>query len=259
MIMKRTPYRMALAGLTALVVIAGSACNQPKGASPDTTAGKGSLDSTTLAPPPPQAPPPAAAVDTTPSQPVVTHIATISTSAGDMEVELYGNDAPKAVKNFVELVKQKFYDGLAFHRVVQGFVIQTGDPMSKDESKRSIWGQGGVSTYGQPFEDELNPNSPSGRRGYVEGTLAMANSGPNTNTSQFYIVLTTAGAAHLPYSYTIFGFVRKGMDAAHKIEQTGATSELPEHPATIKTIRIREVPPATASAAKTGADTAAHK
>ncbi|MEP7219611.1 MAG: peptidylprolyl isomerase, partial [Bacteroidota bacterium] len=156
-------------------------------------------------------------------------------------------------------VKQKFYDGLAFHRVVRGFVIQTGDPMSKDESKKSMWGQGGLSTYGQPFEDELNPNSPSGKRGYVEGTLAMANSGPNTNTSQFYIVLTTAGAAHLPFSYTIFGFVRKGMDAAHKIEQTGITSELPEHPATIKTIKIREVAPATAQAAKTGTDTSAHK
>ncbi|MBS1911130.1 MAG: peptidylprolyl isomerase [Bacteroidetes bacterium] len=187
--------------------------------------------------------------DSVPAVPVATYTATISTSMGDIEVELYGNDAPKTVKNFVELAQKKYYDGIAFHRVIPGFMVQTGDPNSRDMKDRSGWGQGGESIYGKTFEDELNPATPSYRRGYAEGVLAMANAGPNTNGSQFFIVLSAEGAAHLQPNYTIFGFVRNGMDVVRKIGETGRMGEQPEKPATIKTITAKPVDGATATTA----------
>lgn len=147
----------------------------------------------------------------------VTYTAVIKTSLGDIEVELYGDDAPKTVANFVGLSDSGFYNDILFHRIVPGFVIQAGDPKTKDVKLRDMWGTGGGSIYNnQTFQDELNPNSPSYKRGYVEGTLAMANRGANTNTSQFFIML---GDVPLPKSYTIFGKVIKGMDVAHAIEK----------------------------------------
>lgn|GEM_PF-1248734 len=229
-----------------------SSCGSDGKGVADRTGSTQAIDTASLAPGAPATPATGApAVDTVASQPVVTHRATISTTLGDMEVDLYGVDAPKTVKNFVGLADKKFYDGLAFHRVALGFVIQAGDPYSRDSTKRDLWGTGGESIYGGPFEDELNPNSPSGRRGYVTGTLAMANSGPNTNSSQFYIVLDTKGASHLPYNYTIFGFVRKGMDVAHKIEQTGQSAEKPVHPAFIKKVTVKELPAGTVADSST--------
>jgi cyclophilin family peptidyl-prolyl cis-trans isomerase len=149
------------------------------------------------------------------AEPKVTHTAVIKTSLGDIELELYGDDAPKTVANFVGLATKDFYNGILFHRVAPGFVIQAGDPKTKDEALRSQWGTGGESIYKGEFADELNPNAPSYKRGYVEGTLAMANRGPNTNTSQFFIML---GETPLPKLYTIFGKVTKGLDIVHKIE-----------------------------------------
>jgi peptidylprolyl isomerase domain and WD repeat-containing protein 1 len=174
--------------------------------------------------------------------PVVTDTAYIRTTAGTITLELYGEDAPRAVENFVTLASRGFYRGLLFHRVVPGFVIQTGDPATRDTSRRSTWGTGGESCFGGPFDDELNPNSASYKRGYIEGALAMANHGPNTNTSQFFIAMNKG--MNLAKTYTIFGRVIKGMDVAHKIERAPLAdihSGLPLHPVAITDITIRHV------------------
>jgi cyclophilin family peptidyl-prolyl cis-trans isomerase len=123
--------------------------------------------------------------------------ATIKTNYGDIVVELYPKEAPLAVNNFVFLAQQGYYDKVKFHRVVPGFVIQTGDPTGK-----------GTGYPGYYFADELVT------RKYVRGTLAMANSGPNTNGSQFFICLADIA---LPPSYTIFGMVTSGMNVVDKI------------------------------------------
>lgn len=142
-------------------------------------------------------------------------IAVVKTSLGTFECELYVDEAPKTVNNFVGLAKKKFFDGLRFHRIIKGFMIQGGDPNSKDPAKAAQWGMGGESIYGKAFEDELNPNTASYKRGYVPGVLAMANSGPNTNKSQFFVM---AGSTALPHAYSIFGFVTKGLDVVMKID-----------------------------------------
>lgn len=139
---------------------------------------------------------------------------TINTGKGIIEVEFYPQDAPKTVMNFATLAKNKFYDGLKFHRVEPGFVIQGGDPLSKDEDPSND-GTGGSSIYGGKFADELNPETESYKAGYVEGTLAMANSGPNTNGSQFFIMWEDK--TDLPKNYTIFGKVTTGMDVVQKM------------------------------------------
>ena len=132
-------------------------------------------------------------------------IATIRTVKGNIVVELYPNDAPKTVTNFATHSKNGFYDNLTFHRV-EDWVIQGGDPNGN--------GTGGTSIYGPTFEDELNPNTPSYKEGYVEGVLAMANRGPNTNSSQFFILKTDYPLDH---NYTIFGKVTSGMEVVKKI------------------------------------------
>lgn len=133
--------------------------------------------------------------------------ATIKTKKGDIQLELYPQDAPKTVTNFATLAKNGFYDGLIFHRVEPGFVIQGGDPDGN--------GTGGASIYGLEFEDELNEDAASYKNGYREGVLAMANRGPNTNSSQFFIML--ADNDSLPKNYTIFGKVTTGMDVVKSI------------------------------------------
>ncbi|MBA7505949.1 hypothetical protein ES706_04629 [subsurface metagenome] len=124
--------------------------------------------------------------------------ATIKTNFGDIEVQLFPEEAPLAVNNFVFLARQGFYDGIKFHRVVKDFVIQGGDPTGT--------GAGGP---GYEFEDEKVT------RDYVAGTLAMANSGRNTNGSQFFITL--ANLSNLPKNYTIFGIVTSGFDIVNNI------------------------------------------
>ncbi len=132
----------------------------------------------------------------------------IKTEKGDIALELYSNDAPKTVMNFATLAKNGYYDNLTFHRVEPGFVIQGGDPNGN--------GTGGASIYGAKFEDELNPSTASYKAGYKEGVLAMANSGPNTNGSQFFIMLKDNET--LPKNYTIFGRVTSGDDVVKKIQ-----------------------------------------
>lgn len=132
----------------------------------------------------------------------------IHTDKGDIELELYPGDAPKTVQNFATHIKNGYYNGLTFHRVEPGFVIQGGDPNGN--------GTGGYSIYGDTFEDELNPNTESYKEGYKEGVLAMANRGPNTNGSQFFIMLADNNS--LPKNYTIFGKVTNGMDVVKQIQ-----------------------------------------
>jgi cyclophilin family peptidyl-prolyl cis-trans isomerase len=127
-----------------------------------------------------------------------TYSATIRTSEGDITVNLLAQEAPKTVNNFVFLAREGFYDGAPFHRVINGFMIQTGDPTGT--------GTGGP---GYRFADE-----PVKRR-YTRGTVAMANAGPNTNGSQFFIV--HGQDVGLPPNYTIFGEVTDGLDVVDKI------------------------------------------
>lgn len=147
-------------------------------------------------------------VPTTAAADIITgSMVTIHTTKGDIELELYPKDAPKTVQNFSTHAKKGYYNGLTFHRVEPGFVIQGGDPNGN--------GTGGYSIFGETFEDELNPAAESYKEGYKEGVLAMANRGPNTNGSQFFIML--ADNTTLPKNYTIFGKVTKGMDVVKKI------------------------------------------
>ncbi len=133
----------------------------------------------------------------------------IKTNKGEIKIELFAGSAPNTTANFIKLAGEGFYNGTKFHRVIKGFMIQGGDPLSKDSGARARWGSGGP---GYQFNDEL-----TGKEKYPHGTLAMANSGPNTNGSQFFIV-TASPEAQLPPSYTVFGKVVRGMDVALAIE-----------------------------------------
>jgi|WetSurMetagenome_2_1015567.scaffolds.fasta_scaffold81713_1 cyclophilin family peptidyl-prolyl cis-trans isomerase len=170
-------------------------------------------------------------------------IAVIESSMGTFEIELYRADAPKTVENFTKLAGQKFFDGTRFHRVSKGFVIQGGDDKSKDEKKAAEWGTGGKSIYGKEFEDELNPATPSFKAGYKKGVVAMANRGPNTNTSQFFVMLNDAPG--MPKNYTIFGKVVKGLDVVEKIGQVeivpsmSQTDGRPKTDVMIKKVTVR--------------------
>jgi cyclophilin family peptidyl-prolyl cis-trans isomerase len=127
---------------------------------------------------------------------------TFETSKGTLDIELFDDDAPKTVENFKKLAADGFYDGVIFHRVIPDFMIQGGDPTGT--------GTGGP---GYKFEDEFNDHK------VERGALAMANAGPNTNGSQFFIV-TTDAAPWLDGKHTVFGRVTSGMDAVDSIEGT---------------------------------------
>lgn len=173
--------------------------------------------------------------------PVVTHTAVIKTSMGDIEIELYGKDAPKTVANFVGLAKQNAYDSVLFHRIVPDFVVQAGDPKTKDAKLQGQWGTGGTSIYdGKEFEDELDPATPSYKQGYQEGVLAMANRGPNTNTSQFFIICGPRGTS-LPHLYTIFGKVTTGMNIVYAMEDVPLNGSVPATPIRILDVTAKEV------------------
>ncbi|MFA7088099.1 MAG: peptidylprolyl isomerase [Patescibacteria group bacterium] len=135
--------------------------------------------------------------------------ALIKTNHGDIKVRFYGSDSPLTVNNFLNLAKSGFYNGVKFHRIIKDFMIQGGDPLSK-EGNPSFWGTGGP---GYQFKDEIN-NHP-----IVVGSLAMANAGPGTNGSQFFIV-TAQATPWLDGKHTNFGEVIEGMDVVKKIEMT---------------------------------------
>src|SRR6202007_750178 len=132
--------------------------------------------------------------------------ATIQTNKGTIKFELLEADAPKTTENFRLLAEKGFYDGAVFHRVINGFMIQGGDPTGT--------GRGGASAWGGRFADEINSASEVYQRGYKAGTVAMANAGPNKTGSQFFIMHVDYP---LPPSYTIFGRVIEGQDVVNTI------------------------------------------
>ncbi len=156
--------------------------------------------------------------------PAKTYQATISTSMGDMVAFLYPERAPKTVNNFVNLARHHYFDGLTFHRIISGFVIQGGCPEGS--------GRGGP---GYRFEDEL----PEPGR-YEIGSLAMANAGPNTNGSQFFVISGPSGTS-LPPNYSLFGKLIDGFDVLDRIEKvrTGP-GDRPVEDVTINSVTIAE-------------------
>jgi cyclophilin family peptidyl-prolyl cis-trans isomerase len=133
---------------------------------------------------------------------------TLHTSKGDVTIEMMEKEAPNTVANFVKLAKDGFYDGTKFHRVIKGFMIQGGDPQTKDDALMSRWGTGGP---GYKFADEIHADNHNN-----VGTIAMANAGPNTNGSQFFINVHDNN--FLDTKHTVFGKVTEGMDVVEAIE-----------------------------------------
>ena len=147
--------------------------------------------------------------------------ATLQTSAGAVELELFDADAPKTVENFRRLAGEGFYDGLIFHRVIADFMIQGGCPEGT--------GRGGP---GYTFEDEINDHK------IVRGAVAMANAGPDTNGSQFFIV-TAKAAPWLDGKHTVFGRVSAGMEAVDAIEAAPTdAADCPTEPQTIERVEV---------------------
>jgi len=156
-------------------------------------------------------------------------LVTIETSLGNIELELYPAKAPKTVENFVTLANKGFYENTKFHRVIKNFMIQGGDPYTKGTDE-SVYGTGGP---GYKFADEQNDLQ------MVRGMIAMANSGPNTNGSQFFIV-TIPEAGWLTGKHTIFGKVISGMDVVDKIEASKTNqNDLPVVPVVVNKIIVK--------------------
>ncbi|HIY57358.1 MAG TPA: peptidylprolyl isomerase [Candidatus Tetragenococcus pullicola] len=179
--------------------------------------------------------------------------AQIKTNKGDISVQLFPEQAPKTVKNFVELAKKGYYDGIIFHRVIPDFMIQGGDPTGT--------GMGGESIYGDKFEDEFSQELFN-----LRGALSMANAGPNTNGSQFFIVnnqnvpqtmmgqlqeagfpgeiiegYQKGGTPWLDFRHTVFGHVIKGMDIVDKIASVPRNAQdRPNEDVVIESITISE-------------------
>lgn len=146
------------------------------------------------------------------------------TNHGSIALELFAEDAPKTVENFTRLARDGFYDGVIFHRVIPDFMVQGGDPTGT--------GTGGP---GYQFEDEINPNR------VVRGALAMANAGPNTNGSQFFIV-TAESCPWLDSKHTVFGRVTSGMDVVDRISSLPRDSrDRPTDDVTIEKVELPEV------------------
>jgi cyclophilin family peptidyl-prolyl cis-trans isomerase len=140
-------------------------------------------------------------------------IANIKTTMGDIEIELFPGEAPKTVENFVELARKGYYKGVIFHRVIDNFMIQGGDPTGT--------GRGGESAWGGKFKDEFSPKLTFDKA----GILAMANAGPGTNGSQFFITLVPT--AWLNNKHTIFGKVVKGIEVLNAIGKTKTKNDRP--------------------------------
>jgi len=155
------------------------------------------------------------------------HTISIETTKGTIVFETYDVYAPNTVKNFIDLANKGFYTNIIFHRVIKDFMIQGGDPTGT--------GSGGP---GYQFGDELNPNTESYKTGYIRGTVAMANAGPNTNGSQFFIMHKDVP---LPNKYTIFGRVVKGMDVVDAIAATPTNeADRPLTDISIKKVTVAE-------------------
>ena len=155
---------------------------------------------------------------------------TLNTNKGDITIEFFVDWTPNTVANFIKLAKEGFYDGTKFHRVIKGFMIQGGDPLTKDDSKVDLWGTGDP---GYKFADEIGTNNKND-----VGTIAMANSGPDTNGSQFFI--NVAGNNFLDGKHTVFGKVVFGMDIVKDIENTPVgQNDIPVDPVVINSITFQ--------------------
>jgi len=156
--------------------------------------------------------------------------ATLHTNKGDIEIE-FSKDTPNTVANFVKLAGEGFYDGVKFHRVIKDFMIQSGDPLSKDDALKSRWGTGGP---GYSFKDEITPNNHND-----VGTIAMANSGPDTNGSQFFINANNNN--FLDQKHTVFGKVVKGLEVVKMIDEvaTDKANDQPLEPVVISSITLK--------------------
>lgn len=157
--------------------------------------------------------------------------AVFHTNKGDIKLELFPQKSPNTVANFVKLAGEGFYNGVKFHRVIKGFMIQGGDPLTKDDSAMDRWGTGGP---GYKFADEIDATNHND-----VGTISMANAGPNTNGSQFFINVNANN--FLDGKHTVFGKVVEGMDVVGAIEQvqTGQ-NDRPVSPVIIETISIEK-------------------
>ena len=156
--------------------------------------------------------------------------ATLKTNKGDITIEFFGDLAPNTVANFAKLAGEGFYNGTKFHRVIKDFMIQGGDPLTKDDSKAEMWGTGGPN---YKFADEIHAKNRN-----AVGTIAMANAGPNTNGSQFFI--NVADNNFLDGKHTVFGKVTAGMEVVNAIEavQTG-TGDRPVQAVIINSISVQ--------------------
>lgn len=155
--------------------------------------------------------------------------ATLHTNMGDIKIEFLEEYAPNTVANFKTLAGENFYNGIKFHRVIKGFMIQGGDPLTKDDTKAAVWGTGGP---GYKFDDEITEMNSN-----AIGTISMANAGPNTNGSQFFI--NVANNSFLNDKHTVFGKVVAGMDVVTKIENTPTMpGDRPITPVVIESITL---------------------
>ena len=168
----------------------------------------------------------------TSQKPMTYSTATFHTSMGDFTISLDNTNTPITAGNFEKLASEGFYSGVRFHRVIAGFMIQTGDPLSKDDTQKSLWGTGGP---GYKFDDEIKPATNLN----TVGAVAMANSGPNTNGSQFFINLVQND--YLDPNYTVFGHVTSGMDVVQAIGKvpTNPTNNQPLTDVTITSISLK--------------------
>jgi cyclophilin family peptidyl-prolyl cis-trans isomerase len=155
------------------------------------------------------------------------YIVTLETTKGEIQFETYAEDAPNTVKNFITLAEKGFYNGVIFHRVIDGFMIQGGDPTGT--------GMGGP---GYVFDDEIDPDSLIYKEGYKKGIVAMANAGPNTQGSQFFIMVDNYP---LPPAYTIFGKIITGQEIADLIARVEKNqNDKPIEDVVIKRVIIAE-------------------
>lgn len=156
--------------------------------------------------------------------------ATIYTNKGAIELELFGSIVPNTVANFTKLAQEGFYNGTKFHRVIKDFMIQGGDPLTKDDAQAARWGTGGP---GYTFADEITAQNKN-----VMGTISMANAGPNTNGSQFFI--NTKDNSFLDPKHTVFGKVTSGLDVVLAISEveTGP-QDRPVEPIVVEKIEVR--------------------
>lgn len=154
-------------------------------------------------------------------------IAKVETNMGEFEIELFAKETPKTVENFAGLIQKGYYDGVSFHRVIAGFVIQGGDPTGS--------GAGGDSLWGGEFEDEFHPEL----RHSEAGILSMANRGPNTNSSQFFVTL--GATPHLDDRHSVFGKVVNGLDIVEKIggvQTSGYPQDRPVEPVIMEKVTV---------------------